>query len=134
MKIESFKEIESWQKARELVKEIYQMTNNGSFSKDYGLKDQIQRASVSIMSNIAEGFDSGSRKSFIRFLNYSYGSASEVESLLFVALDLNYITKKEFERISEKIKVIKNLIGGFIQYLKRTKDHEQRTKHKNKKL
>jgi len=87
MKIESFTEIESWKKARQLVKQIYKITSKNRFSKNYGLKDQIQRASVSIMSNIAEGFDSGSQKSFINFLNYSYQSASEVESLLYIAHD-----------------------------------------------
>ena len=94
MKIESFHEIESWKAARILVSKIYKLTSRNNFTKDYGLKDQIQRAAVSIMSNIAEGFDSGSARNFINFLNYSYRSASEVESLLYVALDLSYINKE----------------------------------------
>ncbi len=118
MKIQNFTDIESWKAARELVKMIYLLTSKGLFSKDYGLKDQIQRASVSIMSNIAEGFDSGSNKLFINFLNYSYRSASEVQSLLFVACDLQYISKNEFEEIHKQVEEIKKLIGGFIKYLK----------------
>ena len=80
-------EIESWKEARELTKNIYGLTARQGFSRDFGLRDQIQRASVSIMANIAEGFDSGSNKSFISFLNYTYRSASEVQSLSYVALD-----------------------------------------------
>ncbi|MCK5704788.1 MAG: four helix bundle protein [Cyclobacteriaceae bacterium] len=122
MRIEKFEEIESWKLARELTKEIYRVTKLNNFSKDFGLKDQIQRASVSIMANISEGFDSGSDKSFINFLNYSYRSASEVQSLLYVVLDQKYISKNEFDFLYEKCKDIKNLIGGLIQYLKKKKD------------
>ena len=119
MKIENFQEIESWKEARILVSKIYKLTSRNNFKKDYGLKDQIQRAAVSIMSNIAEGFDSGSTRNFINFLNYSYRSASEVESLLYVAFDLNYINKEEFEELSNDIRTIKKLIGGFIRYLRK---------------
>ena len=122
MRIEKFEEIESWKLARELTKEIYRVTKLNHLSKDFGLKDQIQRASVSIMSNIAEGFDSGSDKSFINFLKYSYRSASEVQSLLYVVLDQDLITKSKFESLYEKCRDIKNLIGGLIQYLKKKKD------------
>ena len=119
MKVESFTEIESWKQSRELVNEIYKVTTNGRFPKDYGLRDQIQRAVVSIMSNIAEGFDSGSKRSFISYLNHSYGSASEVESLLYIALDLGYISVEYFNRLRLKTKAIKSLIGGFIKYLRK---------------
>ena len=118
MGIKNFSEIESWKESRDLVRLIYKMTGSGKFSKDYGLRDQIQRASVSVMTNIAEGFDSGSNKSFCNFLNYSYRSVSEVESLLYIALDLEYIDKNQFEMIFEKTTMIKNLIRGFIKYLK----------------
>jgi four helix bundle protein len=118
MIIKSFTEIESWKEARELVNIIYNRTSDGKFAKDYGLRDQIQRASVSIMNNIAEGFDSGSSKSFINFLNYSYRSISEVESLLYVAVDLKYINGNEFQELIQKTTKIKNLIRGFIKYLK----------------
>ena len=122
MRIEKFEDIESWKLARELTNEIYRVTKLNNFSKDFGLKDQIQRASVSIMANISEGFDSGSDKSFINFLNYSYRSASEVQSLLYVVLDQKYISKNEFDFLYGKCKDIKNLIGGLIKYLKRKKD------------
>ena len=79
MKIEKFEDLESWKIARNLTNEIYEITGNEKFSKDYGLKEQIQRASVSVMANIAEGFDSRSDKSFINFLNYAYRSATEVQ-------------------------------------------------------
>ncbi len=78
MKINRFENIESWKRSRGLVNLVYKSTNEYPFNKDFGLRDQIQRASVSIMSNIAEGFDSGTNKSFINFLNYTYRSASEV--------------------------------------------------------
>jgi len=121
MRIEKFEDIESWKLARELTKEIYRITKLNNFSKDFGLKDQIQRASVSIMANISEGFDSSSDKSFINFLNYAYRSASEVQSLLYVVLDQEYISTNEFELLYEKCKDIKNLIGGLIQYLSKAK-------------
>lgn len=118
MKIESFEDIESCKKARELTSKIYSLTTNGRFSKDYGLRDQIQRASVSIMANIAEGFDSGTKKNFIVFLNYAYRSASEVQSLLYVAVDCKYIAEQEFQTTLLQLQSIKSLIGGFIKYLK----------------
>ncbi|MBS3943993.1 MAG: four helix bundle protein [Melioribacter sp.] len=120
MSIEIFAEIDSWKEARILVKEIYKLTSHGKIEKDFGFKDQLQRASVSIMSNIAEGFDSGSKKSFISFLNYAYRSASEVHSLLYIALDIDYISKEQFNELMQRIELIKKLIGGFIKYLKRS--------------
>jgi four helix bundle protein len=118
MQIKSFTEIESWKESRELVKMIYYLSNKGDFSRDYGFKDQIRRAGVSIMANIAEGFDSGTSKSFINFLNYSYRSTSEVESLAYIGLDIKYMSIEEFNLILEKTTKIKNLLGGFIKYLK----------------
>ena len=122
MKIEKFEDIKSWQKARELVKLVYSLTREENFRSDFSLRDQIQRASVSVMSNIAEGFDSGTQKSFINFLNYSYRSTSEVQSLLYVAIDLNYVSKVSFDNLYNRSSEIKKLIGGFIQYLKTTKN------------
>jgi four helix bundle protein len=118
MRIERFEDIDSWKKARELTKIIYNQTNKGKYSKDYGLRDQIQRAAVSIMANIAEGFDSGTSKSFIVFLKYAYRSASEVQSLLYVASDCSYINQDEFKKTLNLATEIKSLVGGFIQYLK----------------
>ncbi|MCU7492556.1 MAG: four helix bundle protein [Ignavibacteria bacterium] len=118
MKIERFEDIESWKVARELTRHVYSLCNKGQLSRDYGLKDQVQRASVSIMANIAEGFDSNSSKSFLNFLSYSFRSASEVQSLLYVILDLNYITPKEFEDLYNQSTKIKSLIMGLSRYLK----------------
>ncbi|MGA3286532.1 MAG: four helix bundle protein [Bacteroidota bacterium] len=123
MKIERFEDIESWKKSRELTSRIYGLTAKGGLAKDFGLRDQIQRASVSIMANIAEGFDSGSKKSFILFLNYAYRSTSEVQSLLYVVVDCRYVTQKEFDELFIATKDIKNLIGGFIQYLLKSNKH-----------
>ncbi|NMB82141.1 MAG: four helix bundle protein [Ignavibacteria bacterium] len=120
MRIESFSDIDSWKEARVFIKEIYKLTSHGKIEKDFGFKDQLQRVAVSIMSNIAEGFDSGSKKSFISFLNYAYRSATEVQSLLFIALDIDYISNEQFNTLTEKTNKIKNLIGGFIQYLKKS--------------
>ncbi|GBD39710.1 hypothetical protein HRbin37_01996 [bacterium HR37] len=115
MGIERFEDIESWKEARELVREIYEVFKN---LRDYGFKDQIQRAAVSIMSNIAEGFDRGTNKEFIQFLVVARGSLSEVRSLLYTALDLNYIDERAFSELFQRCIKIANLINGFIRYLK----------------
>ena len=115
MKIKHFEDIESWKKSRELVREIYEQFKA---VRDYGFKDQIQRAAVSVMCNIAEGFDRGSNKEFIQFLVISRGSVSEVKSLSYSALDLGYINNKVFAEISERCVTLINLINGFIRYLK----------------
>jgi four helix bundle protein len=93
----SFTEIKAWQKARELSKEIFELTTKGSFAKDFGLKDQINRATGSIMDNIAEGNGRGSKHEFVNFLSYSEGSASETISQLYRALDRKHITAEEFD-------------------------------------
>src|SRR5205085_6049224 len=100
-KIEKFEDIVAWQKARVLTKEIYASTKVGLFAKDYGLRDQIQRASVSTMSNIAEGFERGGDKEFIQFLSNSKGSCGEVKSQLSVALDQSYISAVSFGQLCE---------------------------------
>ena len=92
-KIGRFEEIEAWQKARDMNKDVYKITGNSSFSKDFSLKDQIRRASVSIMANIAEGFGRKSRKEFANFLNMAHGSAAELQSHLYIALDIGYIDR-----------------------------------------
>jgi four helix bundle protein len=108
MKIQKFEDMKVWQDTRIFVNQIYTSTSNQKFSKDFGLRDQIQRASVSIMSNIAEGYERDSNKELIRFLIYSKGSAGEVRSLLYVAKDLGYIGAKEFsEYYDAAISIIK---------------------------
>jgi four helix bundle protein len=115
MKIEKFEDIEAWKEARELVKEIYSYF---SANKDYSFRDQIQRAAISIMSNIAEGFDRGSNKEFIQFLIIARSSVSEVKSLSYAALDIAYINENTFSRISERCRKLTSLLNGFIRYLR----------------
>lgn len=117
-KIESFEDIVSWQKARILNLEIYKITNGVNFIKDFGLKDQIRRASISIMSNIAEGFERNGTKEFIQFLSIAKASCGEVRCQLYIAVDLAYIDKTEFDILHEQCKNISKLISGFITYLK----------------
>lgn len=117
MKIKRFEDIKAWQEARELTKLIYELTNSPAFSKDFGLKDQIRRASVSIMANIAEGFDRNSDKEFNKFLSYSISSASEVKSHLYVALDQGYVSQETFEKFYEKASTVSKIITGFMKYL-----------------
>ena len=117
-KIERFEDIKAWQKARELVRDIYGITSKGSFAKDYSLKDQIRRASVSVMSNIAEGFSRQTDKEFIQFLHVAKGSASEVQSQLYVALDLKYISQATFKELYELSEETIRLVSGFVRYLK----------------
>ncbi len=110
--------MEVWQIARELVKEIYLITANDNFNRDFGLKNQITRSSVSIMSNIAEGFERKTNKEFIQFLFIAKGSSGEVRSQLYVALDLKYISEIEFEMLLNKTEIISKSLSGFIKYLK----------------
>ena len=114
MIINNFQEIQAWQKARELSIEIYKEFGG---IKDFGFKDQITRASVSVMNNIAEGFGRSSSKEFIRFLTFSKASAIEVQSMLILAQDLNYISKEKYTNLIKTTTETQNLIGGFINYL-----------------
>ena len=122
MSIRSFEEIEGWQLARELTKHVYSVAMRGTFAQDFGLRDQITRASGSAMHNIAEGFDGGSNAEFIKFLRYSQRSCSEVQSQLYVALDQAYISQDEFETIYEQAAKTHSKVGGFIRYLLNTKN------------
>ena len=117
-KITKFEDIEAWKRSRELNKLIYKVSNKSNFSKDWGLRDQIRRSSVSVMSNIAEGFDSDSMIEFARYLAISRRSASEVQSQLYVALDQSYINKEEFANLYNENEEIKRMITGFIKYLR----------------
>jgi four helix bundle protein len=116
--IKRFEEIESWKEARKLTREVYRATKQGGFRRDFGLRDQLQRASTSIMANIAEGFDGGSNREFLKFLGYAFRSTSEVQSHLYVALDQEYLTEQTFDSVFELTMRVKNLIRGFIRYLR----------------
>lgn len=116
--IKKFEDIVAWQEARTLVTSIYKITNAGALAKDYGLRDQIQRAAVSAMTNIAEGFDCESKIEFARFLGIARRSAVEVQSLLYVALDVGYISQEIFDAEYQQAEKTKALIGGLKRSLK----------------
>ena len=113
-----FEEIQAWQKAKDVTLLIYQITDNSNFTKDFGLKDQIRRASVSIMANIAEGHGRRTSVEFANFLNIARGSTAEVQSHLHIALGLNYINKKEFDEIYQTLTEISRMLLSLAQYLR----------------
>jgi four helix bundle protein len=117
MTIKRFEDLEVWQLARELVKQIYALSGNTQLSKDFGLRNQLQRSAVSIMSNIAEGFERKSKKEFIQFLNVAKASSGELRSQLYVTLDLEYLNKVEFDAAYQLCEKISKSIAGFIKYL-----------------
>lgn len=114
----TFEQKGAWQKARQLVKELYRVTGQGAFARDYDLRNQIRRASVSIMSNIAEGFERSGTGEFNQFLSTAKGSAGEVRSQLYVALDQEYISHPVFESLCMQATEISRMIGGLMTYLK----------------
>lgn len=118
--ITKFEDLEAWKIAREVTREIYRVSKNDLFYRDFGLRNQICRASVSVMSNIAEGFERDGSKEFINFLSIAKGSSGEVRAQLYVALDQNYITEDEFDFISEKAAENCRVIAGLINYLKQS--------------
>ena len=113
-----FEELVIWQKSRDFAKMIYSLTRTSTFAKDYGLKDQIQRAAVSVSSNISEGFERNGNVEFTNFLFIAKGSCGEVRSQLYIAYDLNYITQVQFEEaVSQSVELSKS-IYSFIKTLK----------------
>jgi four helix bundle protein len=110
-KVERFEDLMVWQKARGLTKEIYTMTSRGQFARDFGLSQQIQRACVSIMSNLAEGFERGGRAEFHQFIVVSKASCAEVRCQLYVALDVGYINQLEFDALKSKAEEISKLLS-----------------------
>jgi four helix bundle protein len=110
--IERFEDLTAWRKARLLTKEIYRVTKQGAFSRDFGLSGQIQRAAVSIMSNIAEGFERRTPSEFHQFLTIAKGSCAELRSQLYVALDVGYLTPEDFDRLLQQAEEVARVIGG----------------------
>ena len=115
--ITRFEDIEAWRTARELTRMVYSLTEQAQFAKDFGLKNQIQRASVSVMSNIAEGFESRTQAQFIEYLGRSKASAGEVRSQLYIALDLNYLTEEQFRQVFDLADKSSRQIARFMGYL-----------------
>ena len=117
-KIQKFEDAKIWQSSREIVRQVYLISQKNYFSKDYSLKDQIRRAAVSVMSNIAEGFERTSDKEFLQYLNVSKGSVGEVRSQLYIALDMGYITEEEFISLKNQCESVSRHIWSFMNYLK----------------
>lgn len=118
MAVRYFEDLDVWKEARRLTQQVYHATQDARFSKDFGLRDQIRRAAVSIMSNIAEGFERGGNQEFIQFLYIAKGSCGEVRSQLYVALDQEYITQEQFVQMFNAFKKLSGMISNLIDYLK----------------
>lgn len=112
-----FEDLEVWQRSRELANLIYAVSKDGTFSRDFGLRDQIRRAAVSIMSNIAEGFESSSQQTFIKYLGHAKASAGEVRAQLYIVKDQGYISEQDFQKAFEMAEICSKQLSRFIQYL-----------------
>ncbi len=115
--IKRFEDMEVWKKSRELSKAVYQATSRREFAFDSALRDQMRRAVVSIVSNIAEGFERGSDKELRQFLIIAKGSAGEIRAQLYVALDASYLSTEDFEQLSERTTELGRMLAGFVKYL-----------------
>jgi four helix bundle protein len=118
--VERFEDLDAWKHARALVASVYCVTASGDFARDYGLKDQIRRAAVSVMSNIAEGFEREGTNEFRQFLATSKGSCGEVQSQLYVALDASFVDQDEFQALHDRAVATGRIIGGLMRYLAQT--------------
>ncbi len=116
--MKSFEEMEIWKQARALTRLIYQLSAKDNFSRDYGLRDQIRRASVSVMSNISEGFERGGNKELLQFLAIAKGSCGEVRCQLYVAMDQEYLDQKSAATLIDKHRKLSIMIYNFMEYLK----------------
>jgi len=121
-KIERFEDFIAWQKARRLTSNIYKVSNIGKFARDFGLKDQIRRAGVSVMSNIAEGFERGRPTEFHQFLSIAKGSCAELRSQLYVALDVGYIAGDDFRILMSEAIEVGQIVGGLRASVERRRD------------
>jgi four helix bundle protein len=124
MKIEKFEDLIAWQKARKLTQTVYEATRQGTFARDFGLSGQIQRSSVSVMSNIAEGFERNRRAEFHQFLSMAKASCGEVRSQLYVARDIGYLNDESFDRLFEQSNEVSQIIGGLRASVQRLKEKE----------
>jgi len=117
MKAMCFEDLDCWKLGRDLSREVYALTKSAPFARDFAMIDQIRRAAVSVMTNIAEGFERGSRKDFAKFLYIARGSAGETRSLLYVALDLGYIDREQYQKSRELCIRCSQVIYGMIRHL-----------------
>lgn len=120
MKAKRFEELEVWQEARELCKQIFVITNAEPFAKDFKFRNQIKSSSGSVMDNIAEGFERGGNKEFIQFLSIAKGSCGEVRSQIYRAYDFKYIDRETMENISGHAVVLSKKLSSFIKYLRQS--------------
>jgi len=123
-RVERFEDLIAWQKARQLTVEIYRITAHGEFARDFGLRDQIRRAAVSVMSNIAEGFDRGSRGEFHQFLVVAKASCAEVRSQLYVAQDVGYIVQEVFSNLNSNTDELSRILGGLRAAVQKQRDQK----------
>ncbi len=128
MKITRFEDLQIWKLSLKITKEVYDLTSKKEFSKDFGLRDQIRRAIISVSSNMVEGFEKNNNNEFIRFLKMSKGSVGEVRNQLHIALAVSYITSREFDHIYEETELLNKQLGGFISYLETKRKDKQFTK------
>jgi four helix bundle protein len=120
MKIERFEDIEAWKEARNIVNSVYSVCRVNGFKRDFSLIDQVKRAAISIMANIAEGFSRKGNKEFVQFLFIAKASAAELQSHLYVALDQGYVKKEQFDALYDDIEKVQRKISNFIKYLNTT--------------
>ncbi len=120
MVVKVFEDLEVWKEGRRLTQRIYQLTKNENFSKDFALRDQIRRAAVSIMSNIAEGFERGGNQEFVQFLYVAKASCGEVRSQVYVALDQSYVASTDVDELTNSFKRLSSMISNFITYLRKS--------------
>ena len=124
-RIERFEDLIAWQQARNLTRAVYQATRHGAFSQDAGLSGQIQRTVVSIMANIAEGFERGSRGEFHQFLSIAKGSCAEVRSHLYVAFDAGYLDRPTFEQLLSEAEELARVIGGLRSAIEKLRNEQR---------
>ena len=123
-KVEQFEDLVAWQKARELARKTYEVTRKGMFAKDFGLSGQIQRAAVSVMSNVAEGFERGGRAEFHQFFSVAKASCAEVRSHLYIAFDVGYLRQEEFEELLDTAKEVARIVGGLRAAVERQRNRQ----------
>ena len=119
-KIKKFEDLECWKRSRKFTNEVYKITGSGKFARDFAFRDQIRRAAVSILSNIAEGFERGGDNEFLQFLSIAKGSRGEARSQLYVAVDQTYISPNEFDALSRSAIEVSQMISGLMKYLRQS--------------
>jgi four helix bundle protein len=124
-KVSRFEDLIAWQKARQLTRDVYRVSSTGKFSRDFGLRSQIQRAAVSVISNIAEGFERGRRPEFHQFLSTAKGSCAEVRAQLYVAMDIGHLQEEGFERLMAQACEVSRIIGGLRAAVAKQRDSKR---------